>query len=91
LISQAHADFKKHGKLRILEEIRSFEGMDPIVLWKDLKFGLPHLNDITHVAVVADAKWMRTFAEAINSVLSAKVKAFELGQIEQTRTWLKSA
>ena len=59
---------KKHGKLRILEEIRSFEGIDPIALWKDVRFGLAHVNDFTHAAVVADAKWVRTFAEAINSV-----------------------
>ena len=88
LISQAQADFKKHGKLRILEEIRSFEGIDPIALWKDSKFGLPHIHDITHVAVVTDAKWMQTFSTAIDSVLPAEVKAFNLSQIEEARKWL---
>ena len=88
LIEQVQADFKKHGKLRILEEIRSFEGIDPIALWKDLKFGLPHLNDITHVAVVTDTKWMQTFSTAIDSVLAAEVKAFDLSQIEEARKWL---
>lgn len=91
LISQAQADFKKHGKLRILEEIRSFEGIDPMALWKDLKFGLPHLNDITHVAIVTDTKWMRTYSTAIDSVLSAKVKAFEGSQIAEAREWLASS
>lgn len=88
LISQAQADFKKHSKLRILEEIRSFEGIDPIALWRDLKFGLPHINDITHVAVVTDAKWIQTFSTAIDSVLPAEVKAFNLSQLEEARKWL---
>lgn len=88
LIEQAQADFEKHGKLRILEEIRSFEGIDPMALWKDLKFGLPHLNDITHVAIVTDKKWMRTFSTAIGNVISAEIKAFERSQIETAREWL---
>jgi hypothetical protein len=82
------ADLNRHGKLRILEEVRRFEGIDPIALWKDVRFSLSHVNDFTHAAVVADAKWMRTFAEAINSVLSAKVKAFEPSQMDEARQWL---
>ena len=86
--AQLKSDIEKHGKLRILEEIRSFEGIDPIALWKDARFGLAHVNDFTHAAVVADAKWMRTLAEAIGSVLSAEVKAFERSQIAAAREWL---
>lgn len=88
--SQLKADIDQHGKLRILEQIHNFEGIDPIALWKDAQFGLAHVNDFTHAAVVADAKWMRTFAEAVGSVLSAKVKAFESSQIEQAQEWLKN-
>lgn len=89
--SQLKADIEKHGKLRILEEIHNFGGMDPITLWKDARFGLAHVNDFTHAAIVADAKWMRTFAAAIDSVLSAQVKAFEASQIEEARTWLANS
>lgn len=88
VILQLKADIEKHGKLRILEEIRNFDGIDSIILWKDVRFGLAHVKDFTHAAVVTDAKWMRTFAKAIGSVLLTKVKAFEESQIEEARTWL---
>lgn len=88
VITQLKADIEKHGKLRILEEVRSFDGIDPIALWKDVRFGFAHVNDFTHAAVVADAKWMRTIAEAVGSILSVEVKAFEASQIEAARTWL---
>ncbi len=88
VVSQLKVDIAKHGKLRILEEIRDFGGMDPITLWKDVRFGFAHVNDFTHAAVVTDARWMRTFAEAVGSVLSAEVKAFEASQIAEARTWL---
>lgn len=91
VIFQLKGDIAKHGHLRILEEIRSFEGIDPIALWKDAQFGLAHIDDFTHAAVVADAQWMRTFAEAVGNVMSAEVKAFEGSQIEAARTWLTTA
>lgn len=68
VVAQIKADIEKHGKLRILEEIRNFSGIDPIALWKDAKFGFAHVNDFTHAAVVADAQWMRTISEALGSV-----------------------
>lgn len=91
VIAELKGDIEKHGKLRILEEIRSFSGIDPIALWKDAKFGFAHVNDFTHAAVVADAQWMRTIAEALGSVLSAEIKAFEASEIEAAREWLKNS
>lgn len=90
VVSQLKADIEKHGKLRILEEIRSFSGIDPLALWKDAKFGFAHVNDFTHAAVVADTQWMRSISEAIGNILSAEVKAFELSEIESAREWLKN-
>ena len=75
------SDIQKHGKLRLLEEVRSFEGMDPITLWKDVQFSLQHINDFSHVAVVADAAWVRTFSSAMDNILAAQVQAF-LGHFE---------
>ncbi|MCM1984639.1 STAS/SEC14 domain-containing protein [Lyngbya confervoides BDU141951] len=85
------SDIETVGKLRLLEEIRSFEGTDPIALWKDAQFDLSHVNDFTHVAVVAEAQWVRTIATAADNFLAAVVKAFELTQLEAARTWLLSA
>ena len=98
-IARLKPDIQTHGKLRMLEDIRSFEGIDPIALWKDAQFGLAHVNDFTHVAVVADAEWMRfsigealpTLTEAIKGLYPLEVRAFERSQIEEARTWLKTA
>ena len=90
VIAQLKADIAKHGKLRLLEELRSFEGMDPIALWKDLK-QVRLVDNISRVALVADQKWMRTLAEAAGSVVSAEVKSFERSQITEARAWLSAA
>ncbi|MBE9079639.1 STAS/SEC14 domain-containing protein [Romeria aff. gracilis LEGE 07310] len=89
--AQMKADIEKHGHIRVLEEFHSFEGMDPIALWKDAKFGLNHMDKITHVAVIADAKWVQTLASAVGNIFSAKVKVFEHSQAETAKQWLETA
>ncbi|NEP18866.1 MAG: STAS/SEC14 domain-containing protein [Leptolyngbya sp. SIO4C1] len=91
VVAQLKVDIESQGKLRLLEEIRSFEGIDPIALWKDAQFGLQHVDDFTHVAVVAEAEWVRTIAAAADNLLSAKVKAFEQADLAAARTWLATA
>ncbi|MCM1984638.1 STAS/SEC14 domain-containing protein [Lyngbya confervoides] len=46
---------------------------------------------MTHVAIVADPRWMRTMAEAVSAIFPAQIKAFEGSQIEAARTWLTQA
>lgn len=84
-------DIDKHGELKILEEIRDFDGIDPSALWKDMRFGLSHLKDFSHAAIVADQQWIRTLSTPLGKLIPADVKAFGLSEIEQARQWLKSA
>ncbi|MBE9045568.1 STAS/SEC14 domain-containing protein [Pleurocapsales cyanobacterium LEGE 10410] len=85
------ADINEHGELRLLEEVRYFEGVDPITLLKDILFGLSPVNDFTHAAVVIDAEWMSTYIQAIDNVLFTKVKAFDSAEIEDARNWLANS
>ena len=48
----------RHGRVRVLEIIHDFEGMDAKALWHDLKFSLRHLNDFSRCAIVSDAKFL---------------------------------
>jgi hypothetical protein len=91
VIPQLEADIKKHHKLRVLEEVLSFDGMEPMALWKDLQFGLIHINDFTHAAVVTDAWWIRGLSQAVDNVLPIQVKAFEASELEAARHWLATA
>ena len=90
-IAQLEADIRKHGKLRILEEIRNFQGGNPLLIWKDARLGVAHIHSFTHAAVVTEARWMRSLSDVVNSVLPAKVKAFECSQVEDARQWLANA
>jgi len=88
---QMTTDFEKHGKLRILEDIQDLDDAEFALVWQDSRFGLKYLKDFTHVAIVADEKWLVVLAKASNVVIPAEVKTFEHSQIAEARTWLMTA
>jgi hypothetical protein len=86
-ITAMKADLDK-GKLRLLEDIRAFEGMEPAAFFKDPRLGLAMMNGISHVAVVSDAQWLRLLAETVGRLSPAQIRVYERARIEEARAWL---
>ncbi|MBZ6379275.1 hypothetical protein B5C34_08615 [Pacificimonas flava] len=84
-------DIEMHGRLRLLEKIEKFTGMEPMAFVRDIQFGLPLIGKISHVALVADAAWMRTAGDLFGGLFPGKVKTFEPETAEAAKIWLKSA
>ena len=80
-----------HGKIKVLEEIRKFEGMDPSVFWDGLKFDMKHLKDVSHCAVVSDLGWVGPVAKASGVFFSCKIRTFPTNKLGEAKEWLKSA
>ena len=78
-------------KLKILEDIVSVEGMTPAALWEDLRRGMPLMDDISHVAVVTDKKWIRSVSDMAKVLPIAEIRTFERSQLGEAREWLASA
>lgn len=91
VIASMKADLDAGTKLRLLQDIRTFEGMEPTAFFKDVRFGLALLKGVSHVAVVSDAQWVRMMAETAGRLSPAQIKVFERPRLEEARTWLASA
>lgn len=78
-----------HGKVRVLEMIENFEGMDATAFWHDLKFSLRHLNDFSRCAVVSDVRWIDLWSQLIGPFITCEVKHFEPAQHDEARAWLE--
>jgi hypothetical protein len=85
------AFMEKHGKIRILKEVRSFTGLD-FGIFKEKLIGamLKHMKDITAVAVVCDEHWVEQVTDLLKPIYPYPVRCFKLAQIEEARNWLKS-
>lgn len=79
---------ERHGKVRVLEFIKDFEGMDVDAFWEDIKFTLRHLNDFSRCAIVTDKNWINLWSELIQPFIRCEVEHFEPHEIEAARAWL---
>lgn len=85
------ADLDTGGRLKLLEDVRAFEGMEPAAFFKDPRFGIAMAKGISHVALVTDAHWLKVVAETFSFVSPAKIKVFERAKIDEARTWLAAS
>ncbi len=88
LIARMEAAITRHGKIRVLELVRSLGGIPPSKWWEDVKFGFKHMRDIERAAIVADPKWIEVFANLMNPFFSAEVRYFKTNKIDEARQWL---
>ncbi|MEE4349819.1 MAG: STAS/SEC14 domain-containing protein [Pacificimonas sp.] len=85
------ADIEKHGKIRLLETVESFSGMDPMAFVRDIQFSLPLVTKISHVALIAKPSWMRVTSDLFGGLFPGKVKSFEPDEEAVARLWLTTA
>jgi hypothetical protein len=76
------------GKLRILFVMRDFHGWTAGALWEDTKFDLKHWKDIDRLAIVGEKKWEQGMATFCKPFTAAKIKYFDLTQLDSARGWL---
>ena len=80
-----------HGQVKILEIVKSFNGMDLAAIPKGVMFDLRHMKDFSHCAVVTDSGWIGPFTRAMAPFFSVDIRVFGLDEEEAARDWLKAA
>lgn len=81
----------KWDGIRMVEIIDNLEGAELQALLKDMVFGLKNwgnFNKVEKCAVVADEKWIRTIASAIDPLFKPKIRTFYTTQLEEARDWV---
>jgi hypothetical protein len=85
----AAREFEAGGTVKLLVIAEDFRGWEAGADWGDMTFLVKHGNQITKIAVVADAKWETSFMMFAGAGFRrAPVKFFPAGQTTEARTWL---
>lgn len=80
---------QKHGKIRMLVEMRDFHGWDAGALWEDIKFDVRHFNDIERLALIGDKQWQKGMAVFCKPFTKAKVRYFDASEVRQAGVWIE--
>jgi hypothetical protein len=78
----------RHGKVRVLEIVKDFEGMDATAFWHDLKFSLRHLKAFSRCAIVANPDTHHLWSSLVAPFMSCEVEHFAPGEEDAARDWL---
>ena len=78
----------KAGKIRLLAQFEDSHGWDLHALWDDIKFSTMHCLDIERIALVGDKTWEKWMAKVCKPFTMAKIRYFDVSQMEEARSWL---
>ncbi len=87
VLPKLEALIKKHGRIRLVEIVDSFESFDPTTILDGIKFDYQHLRDVTHAAVVSDIPWIGFMSRASSMVMPVAIRTFPMSQLDQARAW----
>ncbi|HEY5753106.1 MAG TPA: STAS/SEC14 domain-containing protein [Chthoniobacterales bacterium] len=79
---------KKHGRVRILFDMKDFHGWDAPTLWHDIRFGVQHSGDIDRIAMVGDKAWEKAMSAFCRPFTNASIRYFDHTEINDARSWL---
>ena len=79
---------KEHGKIRILFQMHDFHGWDAGAMWEDTKFDFKHFRDIERLAIVGETRWEKGMATFCKPFTTAKIKYFDVKDVDQARAWI---
>jgi len=88
LVKKLDGMIHEFGKIRIVEIIKDIGKIEPSAIWADLKWEPRHIKNFSHVAVVADQKWIKWMVKPLNMFIPAKIKLFELEELDEARAWI---
>jgi hypothetical protein len=91
LLSRMRGAIERHGKVRVLEHIRSFRGMPVSKWWDDVKFGFQHSKDVERAAVVADKAWIEMGTNFAKHFVRGEIRYYDASELNAARAWITEA
>jgi hypothetical protein len=85
------AEIAKEGKVNILAQFHDFQGWDVKALWDDIKFSTTHCTKIKKIALAGEKSWEKWMATVCKPFTMAKIKYFNVSEIEAAKKWLAEA
>ncbi|MDQ2878328.1 MAG: STAS/SEC14 domain-containing protein [Pseudomonadota bacterium] len=90
VVAAIESAMTRHGKVRMVEIIRSVGHIDSSIWWRDVKWGFTHMGSIGRCAVVTDKGWIGSITRAVGALMPAEIRVFPLADLEEARGWVAS-
>jgi hypothetical protein len=82
------SEIAKEGKINVLAQFHDFHGWDAKALWDDIKFSTTHCTKFKKIALVGEKSWEKWMAGVCKPFTMAKIKYFDVSEMEAAKKWL---
>ena len=89
VIPQLEKVFEDTGCVRVLVDMTDLRTWIPGILWGDLPVEALRYPHLDRIAVVGDRRWQDAMATFSRPFRHARVRYFDLGEVEAAREWLE--
>lgn len=83
------AEIERHGEVRLVWDMRDFEGWTPGALWEDAKLDLRHNSDVSRLAMIGETRWQEWMARLTKPFDHAQVHYFDAADRETAYEWIR--
>src|SRR5262249_2686344 len=90
-VPMVDAAIDKEGKVRLLAQFHDFQGWDLHALWDDIKFSSTVCAKVERVALVGEETWEKMMANVCKPFTMARVRYFDVAEINAAWAWLGEA
>jgi len=92
VIPAVHQLREESEKIRLLYVLGDeFDGFTAAAMWDDTKVGLEHPFSWERIAVVTDQDSYRRLFRGVGFLIPAKVRVFDLAQLDEAKGWIAAA
>ena len=81
---------QQHNTLRLIWEMRDFEGWQPGALWQDAKLDLHINSEVTTLVMLGEARWQAWLSKLSKPFATADVRYFDLSERDAAYAWIRS-
>jgi hypothetical protein len=89
VIEHLETAIERHGTVRLILEIHQLSGVEPAVVWDDVKFALRHFRDVSRCAVVGDRSWIHWWTSLVRPFVPVEMAYFDESQVARAWDWLR--
>ena|SRR5690554_3028116 len=86
-------ELRTRANFNVYVELHALEGVEAAALWKDVKFAVRNMGEITgkinKVALVADENWIKALADVSYALIPGiDLKTFSFSEEPKARMWI---
>lgn len=89
LTPRLEREAEQHDSVRLVWEMKGFEGWQPGALWEDAKLDTQLNSEVSKIAMIGEAKWHDWMTQLSKPFAAGELRYFDETERDAAYTWIR--